>query len=113
MGWTHRLEITKPGSGGVQDRTTGQMVGGEPDTVIYDGESIVHEGGESRPRNSSGMPHLHAEATAILPRVPAFFDIEAGMIAKVFYLGTDRWAEGEVKATVTTGKRPYLSLVYR
>ncbi len=98
MRYPQRLRITRAvAGGGVQDPETGTMPDPPPRLVLYDGLADVQDAGESLPRTATGQPVKVADATAFLEDEEAGLAIEPDDVAEVFYLGTDRTAEGEVK----------------
>lgn len=63
MAGPHRLVITRPGEGGVQDRETGQWVPAPP-VHLYDGGADVQDAGVVLSRAEDGTPALTSDAAA-------------------------------------------------
>jgi hypothetical protein len=98
LDYPYRLRVTRPNpTPGVQDPETGVITPGGADIVLYDDKADVQDAGEAIPRTATGQPVKDADATAFLKDEEAGLAIEPGDVAEVFYLGTDRTAEGEVK----------------
>jgi hypothetical protein len=63
MAGPHRLVITRPGEGGVQDREAGEWMPAPP-TPLYDGPADVQDSGVVISRAEDGTPALTSDAAA-------------------------------------------------
>lgn len=101
LGYDYRLRITrKSDAPAVQDPETGVWTE-VADVVVYDGPADVQDRGESLPRRATGQPVKVADATLFLPEhlEHKVLEIAVEDKATVYYPNSDRFAEGEVKAT--------------
>lgn len=98
MRYPHRLRVTRSSATvGTQDPETGVITPGGGTVVVYDGFADVQDAGESLPVTTTGQAVKDSDATAFLENEVAGLDILPNDVAEVFYLDTDRSAEGEVK----------------
>lgn len=78
MTYPHRVKVERAAAGGSTDPDTGVFTPGGAATVIHDGPGDVQDVGESRPRNSAGMPQLNSEASVFLLDESAIMDVMPG-----------------------------------
>lgn len=99
MDYPHRLRITRASATpGTYNPETGEITGGSPDPVLYDGPADVQDAGEAIPRLASGQPIKDANATAFIPpyRRADLLAVEPEDVAQVFYPDSDRSADARV-----------------
>jgi hypothetical protein len=67
MKYRHRAKISRPGGGApVWDEENNEFTTPQGASVLYDDFVLCQDVGEVHPRVSSGMTHLHSDATLFL-----------------------------------------------